>query len=225
MLKTLTSIKFSMKTKVIMFDLWNTLIFEKSFDVYKQVVEAFYFRDINDFWRYCQKSVFVKRMSYSDLFKELADVRETSKAKVKYMSRIWKKLQSNIKLFDDSLNVIKKLSKDYRLVLVTNTSYEEANIGLSINDIGRFFSKKVLSCDIGICKPNRGIYEIALSGLDVKPEEVCMVGDLLNIDIIPAKSMGMKTILVDRDNNYKQKPKESDFVVKSLDEIINILSN
>lgn len=96
---------------------------------------------------------------------------------------------------------------------------------MSINDIGKYFSKKVLSCDVGICKPNKMIYKIALNGLDVKPKDVYMIGDMLNNDIIPAKSMGMKTILVDREGKYKQKPKEADFVVNSLNEIIKILSN
>lgn len=97
-----------MKTKVILFDLWNTLIFERSYDVHKQVIKAFYFRDIDDFWRYCQKNVFIKRMSYADMFKELADVRETDKTKTKHLAEIWKRLQNNIKLFDDSLETIRK---------------------------------------------------------------------------------------------------------------------
>ncbi len=47
-----------------------------------------------------------------------------------------------------------------------------------------------------IGKPSEEIYRIALGKIGVSPSEVIMVGDQLETDIIPAKKLGLTTVLV-----------------------------
>ncbi len=47
-----------------------------------------------------------------------------------------------------------------------------------------------------IGKPSKEIYRIALDKIGAEPNEVIMVGDQLETDIIPAKKLGLTTVLV-----------------------------
>ena len=53
-----------------------------------------------------------------------------------------------------------------------------------------------VSEEMGVSKPNKELFEIALSFANSQPNDSIMVGDRLDNDIIPAKSIGMKTIWI-----------------------------
>lgn len=70
-------------------------------------------------------------------------------------------------------------------------------------------------------KPNPRIYQIALTRFGINAEEAMMVGDDIKTDILPAKSLGMKAILLSR--NIRTECKDADHVVSSLAEITDLL--
>lgn len=53
-----------------------------------------------------------------------------------------------------------------------------------------------LSYEIGIAKPDPGLYRAALAASDVRPELAVMVGDSLDKDVAPALALGMGAIWV-----------------------------
>jgi putative hydrolase of the HAD superfamily len=81
----------------------------------------------------------------------------------------------------------------YRLGLVSNfygnvaTLCEEAGLAESLDVI-------LDSAQIGISKPDPGIFRTALERLRLAPERVIFVGDSYERDMIPARETGMKTI-------------------------------
>src|SRR3989344_7142080 len=106
----------------------------------------------------------------------------------------------DVHLFDDSERIIDKLKKDFRIGMITNI-YELTAI--KFKDKYFNFLKKFdtinLSCDVGLMKPDYRIFNNTLTELCVNPDEAVMVGDNTRRDIIPAKELGMKTILIDRE--------------------------
>ncbi|MBN2463475.1 MAG: HAD hydrolase-like protein, partial [Dehalococcoidia bacterium] len=50
-------------------------------------------------------------------------------------------------------------------------------------------------------KPNPEIFQAALKKAKVKPEEVIYTGDQYDLDIVGARGVGMKALLIDR-NDY-----------------------
>jgi len=52
-------------------------------------------------------------------------------------------------------------------------------------------------------KPDPRAYLFVLKKLKVKPEEIVMVGDEADRDLVIARELGMKTILIDRENKIK----------------------
>jgi len=70
-------------------------------------------------------------------------------------------------------------------------------------------------------KPNPKIYQTVLKRLQVKPNEALMVGDDPKTDVIPAKKMGMKAVMLCREE--KKKVEEANHVIASLTELLNII--
>lgn len=59
-----------------------------------------------------------------------------------------------------------------------------------------FFKIIVSSAEIGVSKPDPAIFEMALSMAGCRPEEAVMIGDRIDNDVVPAKTVGMRTVWV-----------------------------
>jgi HAD superfamily hydrolase (TIGR01509 family) len=71
----------------------------------------------------------------------------------------------------------------------------------SIPELRRF---TVFSPDVtGAKKPDPKAFLAVLAKMQADPEETVMVGDSLENDILPALAIGMKAVLIDRDNSMK----------------------
>ena len=91
-----------------------------------------------------------------------------------------------------------------------------------------FFDSTIFSCNVGILKPNRQIYELALHSLNVLPSDCIYIGDGGSNELYGAKSVGMKTIFteslivkdsVERNNILKY----ADYHVDNFIDILNYI--
>ena len=124
---------------------------------------------------------------------------------------------------DKSKQVLDELSQKYPLVLVSNFY---GNIETVLTDFGilRCFKKVVESAVVGERKPGTKIFEIALKALDLKPQEVLVVGDSIKNDIEPAKKLGCPTLLIEgRGWDDTGILKNDVDAIKNLDEIFTFL--
>jgi putative hydrolase of the HAD superfamily len=80
-----------------------------------------------------------------------------------------------------------------------------------------------ISDDVGIDKPDPGLFQYALREADVDPARAVMCGDRLDYDIEPAKGLGMRTVWVLRGEAPRhptpQQLQVPDASVPSLDEL------
>ncbi|MEM7558111.1 MAG: HAD family hydrolase [Planctomycetota bacterium] len=105
---------------------------------------------------------------------------------------------ASIEMFSDSLETLQKVNAaGVRVGLLSNLAspYRSCVKNLGLN---QYIDNTVYSCDVGFAKPAREIYEIALQGLDVLPENCLMVGDSLRCDVEGPKAVGMRGLRVDR---------------------------
>lgn len=74
-------------------------------------------------------------------------------------------------------------------------------------------------------KPSPMHYKTVLKRYGKKPEEAVMVGDSMDVDIEPAKALGMKTVLVTSVKRWENQKSDtdSDFVVKNVDELVEMI--
>ncbi len=115
------------------------------------------------------------------------------------MTRAWEHSE-NFELFDDALPVLEELRRhDLKLGLVSNTG----------RDLDHFVAHHRLDVDAivdsrshGRVKPHPTIFQAALELLRVEAAETVMVGDSLPEDIEGARALGMRAILIDRDDRH-----------------------
>jgi HAD superfamily hydrolase (TIGR01549 family) len=106
----------------------------------------------------------------------------------------------NFELYEDALPVLDELrAAGLRIGLVSN----------GIRDLTEFVAHHGLAIDAivdsrshGRVKPHPTIFQAAVGLLDVAPAETVMVGDSLEEDIGGARALGMRAILVDREDRH-----------------------
>jgi putative hydrolase of the HAD superfamily len=94
--------------------------------------------------------------------------------------------------------VVKDLARDHRLALVTNGAPDVQREKLSHTALASSFDVTIISAEIGVGKPDPRIFEAALAGLDLAPEDAAMVGDSLARDVAGAHAAGLRAIWIDR---------------------------
>ena len=102
------------------------------------------------------------------------------------------------KAFDDC-EEIKKLDIKKAVVSNFNSSLQEKLEGLIGENI---FNEYIVSEKENLRKPSLEFYVRALEKLNAKASEIIYIGDSLKLDVIPAKKLGIKALLIDRDNIY-----------------------
>ncbi len=100
-------------------------------------------------------------------------------------------------LFPGAYECLEQLSKKYKIGIIANQVPGTA-ARLEKHGVLKFIDLVIASAEEGVEKPDRKIFELALSRANVKPENAVMIGDRVDNDIVPAKKMGMKTVRVNQ---------------------------
>ena len=132
------------------------------------------------------------------------------------------------KLYDDAPAVIKALSQKYELGIIAN-QLDGLKERLQSFDLQKYFKYIISSWDLKVMKPDIRIFEYALGKANCIPQDACMIGDRLDNDILPAKSLGMKTVWIKQGFGALQKPlsksEEPDYTINNLTELLKIFSS
>ena len=91
----------------------------------------------------------------------------------------------------------------YKLAALSNTESPNAKFNRR-NGRYKHFNVVVLSCEVGLGKPNPEIYKLTMKKLGLKPQECVFIDDKGKY-LIPAKKLGINTILF---RNSKQLKKD-----------------
>jgi putative hydrolase of the HAD superfamily len=111
-------------------------------------------------------------------------------------------VSENFELFEDVLPVLDELrAASLGIAVVSN----------GIRDLTEFVAHHALDVDVivdsrshGRVKPHPTIFQAALDALGVAPDDAVMVGDSLEEDIEGARALGMRAILVDRQERHPE---------------------
>ncbi|MBG0827519.1 HAD-IA family hydrolase [Planomonospora sp. ID67723] len=107
-------------------------------------------------------------------------------------------LGRNVALFPEANRALRRLSRHFRLALVTDGIAEVQRAKLRRTRIGRFFEHVVIAPEVGLRKPDGALLHHALSLLEAKSDESLMVGDSLAGDGGCAREAGVDFCWVDR---------------------------
>lgn len=121
----------------------------------------------------------------------------------------------DVELFPESLPVLAKLAKRYRLGSLTN-----GNADVRKTPLGGFFDFAFKAEDVGAAKPETALFEQAVKASGVSPREMVHVGDSHDHDVAGAHRAGVRSIWL---STSKQGSRLADRVIGCLDELPQIL--
>ena len=94
--------------------------------------------------------------------------------------------------------------------------------------MSKYFSSSIFSYDVGVLKPNKEIYQIAINSVNADINKSVFIGDGGHNELLGAKSLGFQTILTTEiisktwPDNIQRLSKDADYVINSLSELINM---
>ena len=105
------------------------------------------------------------------------------------------------RVHDDTLPTLEVLKNRGLILGLISNVVEDMESTYTELGLQPYLNFKVTSAEVGCDKPNPEIFQAALQKAQVKPEEVIYTGDQYDIDIVGARGVGMKALLIDR-NDY-----------------------
>jgi HAD superfamily hydrolase (TIGR01549 family) len=191
--------------KAIMFDTWGTLL---ETGVFPSPV-----KEVKNILRIEEPfHVFITRFEETFMTNNFANLKEAFEAVCKAFDipprdfvidkliGMWNKNMLLAKPFPETIEVLTKLKKDYKLALLSNTDPFSIDPVLEKYELRKYFNVMAFSYELGCLKTNAKMFEHVLRKLGVKKNEAIMVGDSIQSDIEPAENAGIKAVLVDRHN-------------------------
>jgi putative hydrolase of the HAD superfamily len=114
------------------------------------------------------------------------------------------KFKWTYRTFDDTLPALRKLkSRGLTLGLISNVVQDMEPVYQELG-LKPYLAFKVTSAEVGCDKPHPEIFQAALKKAKAKPEEAIHVGDQYDLDIVGAHGVGIRALLIDRNNHFQE---------------------
>ena len=126
------------------------------------------------------------------------------------------------------LNVLQKLeSMDIKLGLISNADSIDCKYWEQ-SPLFQYFHDAVFSCNVGMLKLDKQIYELAMQRLNVSPEQCLFVGDGGSNELYGAKSAGIGTVFsemleIKSIEQRKNIMKYADYHISHMNELLYFL--
>ena len=149
-----------------------------------------------------------KKISEKKALKIMARNLKTNPSELRelYFKAYRKYYTLNKKLLEFAFRIRKR---GYKIAILSDQWYLSKK-ALASKNLYNGFDEIIISCDVGLRKPNPEVYRLILKKLKLKSKEVIFV-DNQKWNITPAKKLGMKTILF---KNNKQAIQEISKLLK-----------
>uniref|UniRef100_A0A7V4E3Y2 HAD family hydrolase n=1 Tax=candidate division WOR-3 bacterium TaxID=2052148 RepID=A0A7V4E3Y2_UNCW3 len=119
--------------------------------------------------------------------------------------------------------LLQLIKRGLKLGVVSDAPKLQAYLRLCYLGFLNYFDCVIAYEDTQKRKPDPEPFLLALKKLNLKPEEVLMVGDWRERDIIGAKLVGMKTAFAKYGDTFNTKESNADFELNDIKEIIKII--
>ena len=201
--------------KNMLFDFWGTLAYLTPGEDFGAIISNTLGIDKERYLEFVKSCWFTERLSSVDFAKAL--IEKFSKPRKDLEHSLVEYIESPIyraKLYPEVSKVLHNLSLNKNLYLVSDTS----SIGKQIIenlDILKFFNQTFLSFEHGLTK-KEGLYNLVFKTILAKYEDVMVIGDSLESDYYLPRQLGVRSLLVDRNEKYAHTEFDR---IKSLNEL------
>lgn len=167
-----------------------------------------------------------------DIINEIIDnlgLAATEKEKQEILSlRVTRFKNTLTSVSEEIINTLMSIKeKGIRLCLISNADKIDI-LHWKDSPLSKLFNEVVFSCEVGLLKPDVRIYQEALSRMNEKATSGIFIGDGGSHELLGAKNVGLKTIMVShllkRENDQHELiKKNADYYVETFSEILNYI--
>jgi YjjG family noncanonical pyrimidine nucleotidase len=126
--------------------------------------------------------------------------------------------------FEEGAEELLSIFKDkYPLGIITNGISESQRKRLNAGNIAELFKSIVISDEVGIRKPKKEIFEIALRDFKLSNKEVLFVGDSLQDDYHGALNSGIDFCFYNRQNIVISPDIKPRYTISTLLDLVNVV--
>ena len=123
--------------------------------------------------------------------------------------------------------LIKIREKGLKLCLISNADKIDI-LYWKDSPLAKLFDEVIFSCEVGVLKPDKRIYEIALERMNAEASKGIFIGDGGSDELLGAKSIGLNTIMashfLERDaHRHEEIKKNADYHVKTFSDILHYI--
>lgn len=227
-----------MKYEVIIFDADETLFdFRKSerdafkntmleFDIeYDENYHLKIYQEINTaIWIEFEEGLITQKELKIERFKRLSDKLNAGFDELEFANSYMKHLANASFLYDESIQLVESLQKDYRLTIVTNGLKDVQDKRIRKSIIAKYFEDIVVSEEVEVSKPDPRIFEHALNNIKYTDKsKVLMVGDSLTSDIQGGINFGIDTCWYNPNKIVNKTGIEPTYEISNLMDLKNII--
>jgi putative hydrolase of the HAD superfamily len=108
--------------------------------------------------------------------------------------------------------------RSYRLGVITNWD-PSARPLLEAHGLAGFFEQVLVSCEVGVEKPDPRIFTIAAERAGVAPGECLYIGDNYYVDTVGARQAGMECLIVNRFGSLGVEELRGQPIVRDISEV------
>lgn len=101
--------------------------------------------------------------------------------------------RNDVEVYEDTLPALRRLATRYPLISLTNGNADLQRMGLH-----SLFMHMISAREVGMAKPDPGIFLHACERLRVAPQQVLHVGDDPDLDVQGARAAGLRTAWLNR---------------------------
>jgi putative hydrolase of the HAD superfamily len=133
--------------------------------------------------------------------------------------------EANLSVYPNVRRTLLTLIKSgIKLAIVSDAPSREAWMRICYLNIHHIFDVVLTFDDTKVHKPSPVPFKMALNQLDVRADEVIMVGDWPERDMVGAKQVGMKTVFARYGDGFNTKISGADWEVDDIFEIVSIVN-
>lgn len=139
----------------------------------------------------------------------------------KFSTRYLEILPSRTGVFPGTHEALEYLQGKYLLHIITNGFSEVQFTKLQNAGLRKYFSHIIISEDAGAKKPDKAMFDYALSTIGAKADECLMIGDDMEVDLLGARHAGMDQVFFNP--MCIEHEEEFTFEIFGMEELVGIL--
>jgi len=193
--------------KIISFDLDGTLVKSTYADsVWLEGVPKLYAKEKKLPLEYVKEYIFKEYYKVGENKKEWYDIDWWFKHFK--INGSWQELLNKyrfaVEIYPDTIETIKKLSKKFDLIIISNAKKEFIKIQIEETKIKDYFSHTFSSLsDFNIVKKMPKVYKEICDKLKINTNEIVHVGDSKEFDFVSPQKIGIRSYYIDREKTEK----------------------